>query len=589
MRKILRETFFLLSIHIALVLSPLQGRADYFTALTGLTLPDKITGVEKVFNEQISKRDSIAVVKTLTNLTRTAEEKEDYVLAALSYDMLGRYYMDKDDLKTAAGYYEAGIGLSQEHGEKIIEAKVTHDFGYQSFMKQQYSKGFEYMLRGNEMMQDIGYARYPNIIRYLYEIAYGYYNMGYYEKAVVYLADGLRYRTQSSVYDIWVNNTLALAYQSQQMQDSALQYLNRTLVYARQRNDTIWIGIASGNIANILMSRKEYDKALPLLLLDYGASMHYGEWSSASNCMMSFAEISMEKGDLQLAHKQLDTARQLMLKNKGSNNKWIWKSTYYSVLSRLYYKEQNMTLAYQALDSTFIASRHLWSNDNIQMLNQVESKIALEKHLAELKLVESERSRLLIRRNAIIVVLLLLVIIVSQALRRMRLKQKKDKEIYELEVRRAEDEIQNARQLLASYTERLQTNSQIIQNFEAQMLQLKEESQSATEHDHEDKETVETFDKLNSFTILKEDDWKEFKSLFSKVYPDFFRKLHDKHPDLTQSETRFLALSKLGLSIKEMGHTLGVSPNSVRKTRERLRKKITITEQEFLKEIFPDN
>ena len=86
---------------------------------------------------------------------------------------------------------------------------------------------------------------------------------------------------------------------------------------------------------------------------------------------------------------------------------------------------------------------------------------------------------------------------------------------------------------------------------------------------------VETLEQLRKKTILTEDDWSEFKTLFDKVYPDFINNLYKQNQDITHAEVRLLALSQLNLRDHEMANMLGVSIDAIRKTRYRFRKKTT--------------
>ncbi len=82
------------------------------------------------------------------------------------------------------------------------------------------------------------------------------------------------------------------------------------------------------------------------------------------------------------------------------------------------------------------------------------------------------------------------------------------------------------------------------------------------------------FDELQHFNILTKKDWEDFKKLFEKAYPGFQQSVNQLYPDLTQAEFRFLLLAKLKLSKIDMADMLGIAPDSVRKTRQRLQKKL---------------
>ncbi|WP_303318460.1 hypothetical protein Q4Q34_03895 [Flavivirga abyssicola] len=73
--------------------------------------------------------------------------------------------------------------------------------------------------------------------------------------------------------------------------------------------------------------------------------------------------------------------------------------------------------------------------------------------------------------------------------------------------------------------------------------------------------------------ILTQEDWKNFRKQFVKLYPFFFTSLKAKDVLLTKSEERLLALEYLNLSTHEIAGRLGVSDRSVIVSRYRLRKK----------------
>ena len=82
-------------------------------------------------------------------------------------------------------------------------------------------------------------------------------------------------------------------------------------------------------------------------------------------------------------------------------------------------------------------------------------------------------------------------------------------------------------------------------------------------------------EQLTHSTILTDDDWLRFRSIFEKAHPDFMAAQKLLCPGLTPAELRYLVLEKLQLSTHEMAQMLGVSDNTIRQTRARLRRKTT--------------
>lgn len=97
---------------------------------------------------------------------------------------------------------------------------------------------------------------------------------------------------------------------------------------------------------------------------------------------------------------------------------------------------------------------------------------------------------------------------------------------------------------------------------------------------------VTILSELKHYIILTEDDWSNFQQLFEKVKPGVIANLNERYPNLSSADLRYILLSMLNFSHKEMAASLGISVDSLRVTWHRLRKKLNIpattTIQEFI-------
>ena len=71
-------------------------------------------------------------------------------------------------------------------------------------------------------------------------------------------------------------------------------------------------------------------------------------------------------------------------------------------------------------------------------------------------------------------------------------------------------------------------------------------------------------------------EWEQFRVIFEEVHPTFFAQLQQQFPDVTPNELRLAALLRLNFSSKAMAGLLGISEESVRKARYRLRQKLQL-------------
>lgn len=98
---------------------------------------------------------------------------------------------------------------------------------------------------------------------------------------------------------------------------------------------------------------------------------------------------------------------------------------------------------------------------------------------------------------------------------------------------------------------------------------------------------IESTDLISIFSLIEsslstESQWKEFQLKLKELNPKFLNKLLDKHPNLSKSEIRLITLIKLGYSQKEIANTLNIAPDSVKKARTRVRKKLQLSESDIL-------
>jgi DNA-directed RNA polymerase specialized sigma24 family protein len=95
-------------------------------------------------------------------------------------------------------------------------------------------------------------------------------------------------------------------------------------------------------------------------------------------------------------------------------------------------------------------------------------------------------------------------------------------------------------------------------------------------------------EELSQQTILKEEEWIKFRSLFEKIYPGFFRKLKERASDISLAEQRMAALIRLQLTTRQAASILGVSVDSVHKTRQRLRQRLRADQETSLERVILD-
>ena len=140
-----------------------------------------------------------------------------------------------------------------------------------------------------------------------------------------------------------------------------------------------------------------------------------------------------------------------------------------------------------------------------------------------------------------------------------------------------EIELTQSKYLLDEYIRNLKEKNNLLEITQDELSNLKKVDAEINDH--------QIIYNLRQSTILTEDDWIKFKKLFEKVHLGFFSKLKLKFPELTPAEIRLLSLIKLDLNSHEMANMMGISIMGVKKNRQRLRKKLNLSELEKIENI----
>ncbi|BAV08354.1 hypothetical protein FLA_4390 [Filimonas lacunae] len=499
----------------------------------------------------------------MKDLKSKADKIQDEGLQIYFTEALGIYYKERyrDTLLPALLHFEAALALALQYHHQELTAEVYHNTGLLLYRQNKFAQAFENLFKANGIIQySIGYGRYPNSCRYLYDLGLVYYDFGNYPKAKQHLQEALYYTNTYTVRTIETYNTLGLTYRSMSNNDSAAICFQKAIELAHKLKHSAWVGIASGNLGMIYYKLKKFDEAMPLLLNDYDLSVKNKETISAGNTLCVLAEIYLNQGNTHAADEALQKALQMV--NEIGDDKMML--LYTIAKARLCKQLKQFECATVYLDSARILQNRVTNRKDVILLAQIEKNMEVDKYLTELKLMESEKGKAVLIRNFIIVVIMLLLLVAAQLIFRQQLKQKKNKEL-----------LNNAVYQLNFYLESLQEKNDLIEKFKKEIESL----HAMPDYRYMLKEKEEISDKLKKYTIVTEEHWNEFRHLFEKVQKGFFDSLKRKFPALTQSEVRLLALMKLNLSKKEMAEMLGVSPDTIKKTRQRIRKKVNLPEE----------
>ncbi len=365
-------------------------------------------------------------------------------------------------------------------------------------------------------------------------------------------------------------NTIALGYHRQNKYDSAFLFYSEALQLSKDQKNRVWTGIVSGNMGQILYVQRKYDTAYRLFKIDYLASQEAGYYDNAANSLQWAARADLAQGRKNAALAEAREAFQLLDRSPNAG-----------YLRNAYYTAAQVFREIGLYDSAFYYT-NLWSalNDSLEKVVATSSisismaRLNEEASRYKMQTLQQEKRSQLLTRNLLIAFIVVLSVIALLVVNRKRLQEKLKTEKVEHERLRMAQEVASARTQLKMFTENIVEKTALIETLKVQA----KGKESASEQQA-------IIEELGLQTILTEKDWTTFKLLFEKIHPAFFVKLKEKFPDITSAEQRMAALTRLHLNTKQVASMLGISVDSVHKSRQRLRQRFQVEGNEGLDEM----
>jgi tetratricopeptide (TPR) repeat protein len=554
---------------------PVKYTLSVFTQLGKLPANQRAAKAGQAFKmncHDIGEKPAMAI---LDSLEWIAKQLNDQPLECSVFNLRADYYsVNRGYNQVSVDYYQHAIDFAVAHNMPDETAICLHKKGLYFFTFNHNTEACQYFLRAYDQFKKIGLNLIPDISTYILEQAKFYYTLKDYNSAKPLLETALRYPIGNTRVGLSVINTIGLIYRSSHQYPEALNYFNQTLKAAAAKKDSAWMGIALGNIGSVYFLQGLYDKAMPYLMRDYQASLKYAQASNAAQTLLRISQVTLVHKQYKVAAMQLDSAALLITQAKEEVLPlWI---ELYKQRAALYENTGKLDSALRYTKKYGAAKDALAQRDNIAMLEGVKLKWETENYRHQIKGLKSTVEVETFKRNALVVIFILLLVVFILIFNRFRLDAKRDRELLLIRKKRVDERLKTASEALEQYTEHLRQNNIIIEKSKAEIARVKTHSANQADIVH--------LEQLMQAHIMTDESWDEFKKLFTKAHSGFFLKLRSNFPNLTDTDMRLLALIKLGLNTREMANMLGITIEGIKKSKQRLRKKMLLTSEIAIEE-----
>ncbi|WP_299113314.1 hypothetical protein [uncultured Winogradskyella sp.] len=587
-----------------------------------LTIEDseqKIKVLEKLWQKTTYENETEAI-KYATRSIELAKTISNKKLLAKAYEQLGISHSNISNYKISNKNYKKAIVLQEKLGNTNRIGNILINKGINFKDIGQLDSALHYLEKAKGYLKAINTKQDSSLLAKYYGIKANFLmSKAFYTLALENatkaaklskeLGDILRYADNLQI--------IADANESLGNKDISIDYFKESLAIYQKENDTyfeadvsIKIGFLYSNLKPIeidsatyyykratnlahkidvpsLKSRALIDHAKLLIKINkfVKAKLLLDESKIVAekiNDTFGLSDIYLNKGLINLRTNNLNKAKEdiekaFILKQKMGLLSGITEAT--KNLAIIEFKKGNFKEAYKLQKEFKILSDSIYKKEKVIKFDELqvqfdtqkkESEIALQKEEIKTLNAQAENDKLTktlysIGMISFLTIAGLLYFGFKQRIKKNKIEREKQEEIYKQEIAFKKKE-------LASQTLHLVQKNTFIQELKENLEKIKKSPELF-------KVEFRRLVMLLKKESAEDKDWEVFKSYFSEVHNDFDNKIRAIASDITEKEIRLASFLRMNLSTKEIASMLNVLPDSVLKSKYRLKKKLTLNKE----------
>jgi tetratricopeptide (TPR) repeat protein/DNA-binding CsgD family transcriptional regulator len=485
------------------------------------------------------------------------------------------------------------LQLEQEFDCRSARAQSHQIIGVVLFYQGVYQESLRHLLQADAVFNELGQKK--NSAETLNQLGLVYFNikqpglaLEQHRKALL-LFEGLKDENGIA----YSYGCIGRIYEKKQELDEALLYQKKALDFYEKDNNKRGMATILENIGSIYEDQENY----PIALDYFTRSLKLTEETQDSLSMI--VNINNIGDNYRKTHQYAEaiewTRKAVKLAERLKDKYQI--SSAYKDLSKIYGLKGDYKNAYDNLEIGRNLYQDMYTQDASRQLELFQTLFEIERKNHDIRALEGDRKLSTIIKITLASSLVLLGMLAGVIISRQRLKIKGDKEIiaqnaqfYEAQNKLMKAEIENTHlheqklrneleakaKSLTSHTLHIISKNKTLEAIQAKLAEL------LAEGPNDYRKHLKSLVKMIEHNFVQDKDWDDFRQIFEQVHQDFFHRLQQKAPDLTPADLRLASLVRLNIPSKDISILLGISPDSLRIARYRLRKKIGLPQGESL-------
>ncbi len=497
-------------------------------------------GIDEIRNEP---NNAISIFNELLNKSL---QSQDSLSAAKALTSLGRAYSAKSDYTKSLEYHYDALNYLSTSKNTTTLANVHNNIGLLYLRFNLYDEALEYLLEAERyinMNQHKDVYNFYNFLLLNISILKG--RQEKHEESLLYAIEAEKNLINSTEIPedlkklrlAITTNEKARAYFKLGRIDSALTLANKNIVTLISGTSSLAIAKGLFYLGEIHKAKGDNERALFYAQKADLVVYNITDLATQKEIFLLSSSLYEEANEAEKALEYLKKAGEVDAKIFDSRNTWA----FYKLKRDIRTQEEAQQIALRAKDEKF--------NRTLRILYIIFGAIT--------------------------------VIFAVFYIKNLRAKHKKEKEQFkqlqqltQLELQKTQEVLEINKKELTSAALQIIENGETVQHFKKELNSFK---QNIDQAHHNKLERLAT-----SITNNSRKNWEEFRSRFEQVNTDFFKNLKKEHPTLSSSDLKICSFLKLNFNSKDIANLMGISPESVKVSRYRLRKKLKLKRSDNL-------
>lgn len=372
---------------------------------------------------------------------------------------------------------------------------------------------------------------------------------------------------------------IATIFIDQKKIEASKDFLYRALKIHQTNDFNYGIAEVNNRLGVLKFKERVYDSAAIFLNKSLSISNEINDIEGKTKTLVDLAALKIENKEFSTAEVYLQEA--LVLARQIGSYKWL--KEIYDGLQLIFRTRGDLEKALIFFDQYVQVKDSIFNEQTINNISRLEAELATAEQRRQLSsreqqiVILEQEANLQKAKIVILIVVAFAILAVAYLVLRVRKKSAKIREERALkEASNAKHQLEFKNRELMSYTVNFVQKNQLFEELISTIQGIKK---APSDNIKKDLTGIERVVKRH---LQVDRDWEDFKLRFENLHSGFFEKLREKSPSLTNNDLKLSVLVKMNFSIKEIADMMGISAESVKTSRYRLKKKLSLPQEQNL-------